>query len=297
MFTGTSRENFLRLLSKKNLLKPFLYLEPSGGLGNQIYSLLFGYIYSKKFHRRLLVNMSFASRNSLKHKFSTVADFQFPSEYDNGNLFLRTSHPLMGKLLHVVSRLSKAVGLPFAAHGTKFADLIKNKNLWLIHGTYCDSDIASMAESLNLPALSEPPSPSASYLRWCAELSDAKTKHLRIHLRLQDIRTFRNGERMLRSNYFNDFLKDHGNKFSKILVFSDEPESVREFIDSKFEVVVVSSDTELTDLEEFCRLQKCNSILASDSTFSFWASVWHTGAGNIYYPARDTFRDDWVSYL
>ena len=120
-----------------------------------------------------------------------------------------------------------------------------------------------------------------------------------VHVRLGDFRTWKNGAFMLDSHYYLENLRLISKRFpySQVWVFSDEPEEAAEMLGSEFELFEVSKNLNLTNAEELVLLSRVDAILASRSTFSWWACYWKETQSNIWYPDLNLCLDGWTFSL
>jgi len=104
---------------------------------------------------------------------------------------------------------------------------------------------------------------------------------------------------MLNSQYYVENLRSIMDRFpdSQVWVFSDEPDQAAEMLGSEFELLEVSKSFNLNNAEELILLSRVDAILASRSTFSWWACYWKEAQINIWYPDLNLCLDGWTFSL
>jgi hypothetical protein len=120
-----------------------------------------------------------------------------------------------------------------------------------------------------------------------------------VHIRLGDFRTWNNGAFMLSKKYYLDNLRTISDRFpeNQVWVFSDEPAKASEMLGDGYELLEISKNFNLTNAEELVLLSRVDAILASRSTFSWWACYWKEIQSNIWYPDRNLCLDGWTHSL
>jgi hypothetical protein len=123
-----------------------------------------------------------------------------------------------------------------------------------------------------------------------------KHKSIAIHMRRGDYLNYKDSFGVLEDNYYLSALEIMLAKsnFEKVYIFSDSPESVLGFkkqIKLDSEIVLPS---ELSTSETLVLISRCDAILTSNSTFSFWAAIL-ADHNQVIYPAP-WFRsaDEWL---
>lgn len=249
------------------------YVHPIGGLGNQLFIIAAGYAYAKKHDKKLIIvpdNWNAGQGNHvISYKDTIFRNFEY------GSLsFTRDVIPLHEKRFNYD-------GLPFT-HG--------NVSL---HGyfqsvKYFEDVKDEFISLLDLPDWDNTP------------LRNQKGSHIPlmgVHIRRGDYMIYENIHYVCHTDYFNYFLRKFENY--NVVGFTDSPAYVlEEFSNFGLQIPIFNSD-----LDSFASMSKCDIIVGSNSTFSWWASL--IGKKTCYFPSKwfadgrehgDIYRKDMITY-
>lgn len=247
------------------------YVHPIGGLGNQLFIIAAGYAYAKKHDKKLIIvpdNWNAGQGNSvISYKDTIFRNFEY------GSLpFTRDVIPLYEKRFNYDE-------LPFthgnvSLHGyfqsLKYFEEVKNEFISLLDfGDITAPNIYSIVR-------------------------------VAFHIRRGDYLKYPNIYYVCKTEYFDHFFDIFAPemiKETKIYVFTDSPEHVKnEF--KMFQYSLVETDS---DVKELAMMSKCDIIVGSNSTFSWWASL--IGGKECHFPSKwfadgrehgDIYRKDMI---
>lgn len=228
------------------------YVNPIGGLGNQLFIIAAGYAYAKKHGKTLIVipdNWFAGQGNSvLSYKDTIFRNFEY------GSLpFTRDVVPLHEKRFNYDE-------LPFY-HG--------NVSL---HGYFQSLKYFEDVQNEFISLLNLPEYDTTSF-------RNQKGSHMPLvafHIRRGDYLIHRTIHHVCDTEYFKYFFKEFED--CNIKIFTDSPQQVlQEFGD----VNIFHSENELLDM---VAMSKCDVIIGSNSTFSWWASL--IGGTRCMFPSK-----------
>lgn len=247
------------------------YVHPIGGLGNQLFIIAAGYAYAKKHGKKLIIvpdNWNAGQGNHvLSYKDTIFRNFEYGS------------FPFTRNVIPVHERRFNYDELPFV-HG--------NVSL---HGyfqslKYFEDVKDEFISLLDLPDWDNTP------------LRNQKGSHMPLvafHIRRGDYLIHRNIHHVCHTDYFNHFLREFENY--NVAGFTDSPAHVLE----EFSNFGLQIPTFNSDLDSFTSMSRCDIIVGSNSTFSWWASL--IGRKNCYFPSKwfadgrehgDIYRKDMI---
>lgn len=243
------------------------YVHPIGGLGNQLFIIATGYAYAKKHNKKLIIvpdNWKAGQGNHvLSYKDTIFRNFEFGS------------FPFTKNVIRVHERRFNYNELPFV-HGSLS-----------LHGyfqslKYFEEVKDEFISLLDLPEV-------------VVEYSDKPL--VAFHIRRGDYLIHRDIHHVCDTKYFNYFFKEFKDRDCNIKVFTDSP---RQVLEEFGEYPFGQSGDELID---FTYMTKCDIIVGSNSTFSWWASL--IGETVSHFPSKwfadgreheDIFRKDMILY-
>lgn len=241
------------------------YIDLMGGVANQIFQVAAGYSYAKKYDKDLVLNPSnwhaTQGNNSLFYRDNLFKNFKYGFTDYNSEMY---SEKRFG--YDPIPYFEDSVAL------NGYFQTLK----------YFENDKDEFISLLNLPFV---------------EISDKKEGKTEVgfHIRRGDYLNFSKRLHVCNTDYFKYFFEKY--KGCDIKVFTDSKQKVQqEFKDYDFQIVKLK-----TDIEELTRMSKCDIIVGSNSTFSWWASligkkecyfpsVWFADLPHDYY--KDIYRED-----
>jgi hypothetical protein len=242
------------------------FIKVEGGLGNQLFQIASGYAYSKKYNKKLYIDISDWSAlqgvNPIKYKDSIFKNFEY----------------------HLYS--------------TPETTKIEEESLIYKELPYHDGDVSLNGyfqsdkyfkdykqEFINLLIL---PNVNSSFI---------KEKNVAFHIRRGDYLINPHIYNVCDTNYFNkqfEAFKDY-----QINVFTDSPDIIcNEFKNQKFNLIISNSE-----LEDLTLMSSHTNIVCSNSSFSWWASLLGKEKENIIVPNKwfnnsenhyDIYRSDFT---
>jgi hypothetical protein len=120
-----------------------------------------------------------------------------------------------------------------------------------------------------------------------------KTKPIAVHVRLGDFRTWHGGSFVLPPEYYAaalEYLRKKGLR-GPVWVFTDE-ENLEPAYMSVLEGPLFIQN--LSDFEQLCLMARCNAIIASKSSFSWWACNWSVFPENVVFPIQNWINQRWI---
>jgi hypothetical protein len=243
------------------------YVNPIGGLGNQLFIIAAGYAYAKKHNKKLIIvpdNWKAGQGNSiLSYKDTLFKNFEYGSP------------PFTRDVITVHERRFNYDELPFV-HGSLS-----------LHGYFQSLKYFEEFKD-EFISLLELPDVDVEYLRGGSQAV------VGFHIRRGDYLIHKNIHYVCDTNFFNYFFDKF--KGEPIKVFTDSPNQVLQEFPQEYHIIHSESD-----IKEFTYMSKCDIIVGSNSTFSWWASL--IGGKTSYFPSKwfadgrehgDIYREDMV---
>ncbi len=229
------------------------YVNICGGVGNQLFQIATGYAYAKKHGKKLIINpynwSASQGTNPLVYKDSIFKNF----EYDKPD----------EKAIPINEKRFNYDELPFYEGSVVLNGYFQSLKYF---EEYKDEFISL----LKLPEVNIPTYPSVVNIAFHIRRGDY-INHAPIHY-------------VCDTNYFNkmfDIFTPEIVKGTKIIVFTDSPEIVlEEFKDKEFTIMKSESD-----IKELAFMSKCDIVVGSNSTFSWWAAL-IGGNDTNYFPSK-----------
>jgi len=258
-------------------MKNFTRVKVIGGIGNQLFVLVFGLAISHKLKTKLIVDDSIIHLGSNKSRKMEVANLMF-----NGfNIEYRRSKfkgffvwhfeliTFLNKILWKFSKLNRSLIFEDSLSKLQFK-FTKGKSF---SGYFQDWFYADYIYESNSSFSFDLVDPSAKYIDLLNKAEQSKPTF--VHVRLGDYLNFPETYTILPEYYFLDSLKYlNVNVNSEIWLFTENFNQSKEFYPELVEKVfkVIDKESGLSDLESFKLLSKATKLVASNSTFSMWAA-------------------------
>ena len=287
-----------------------LFLTLSGGLGNQLHTLAAGYVLSKLNNRNLVLLLPQTSApDSLRKNEKDVTAFDIHDLPDvavstlsrKGGAKQRLKRVILRGVSATSKRLFSRVHLRTIDINTESHDLeITIKDPLFMEDHYENAYFPARARELSFPAKLNLVTKSREFLDLEQSIMNPSRRTIiGVHIRLGDFRTWNGGSYLLETSYYLENLRSISRQFpnSQVWVFSDEPEEAATMLGSEFELMEISKDYDLSNAEELVLLSRTDAILASRSTFSWWACFWKEGQSNIWYPDTALCLAGWTYSL
>lgn len=274
-----------------------LFVTLSGGLGNQLHTLAAGYFLSKLNNRNLVLLLPQTSApDSLRKNEKDVTAFDI---HDLPHVAISTlgrnggaKQGLKRVIIRGVSATSKRF-LPRVHLRTKDLEIeshdleITMQDPVFMEDHYENAYFPVKAREMAFPAKLNLVAKSEDFIDLEQSIDNPTRRTIiGVHIRLGDFRTWNGGSYLLDSSYYVENLRFISRQFpnSQVWVFSDEPEEAATLLGTEFELMEISKKYELSNAEELVLLSRTDVILASKSTFSWWACFWKEVQSNIWYP-------------
>jgi hypothetical protein len=287
-----------------------LFLTLSGGLGNQLHTLAAGYVLSKLNNRNLVLLLPQTSApDSLRKNEKDVTAFDIHDLPDvavstlsrKGGAKQRLKRVILRGVSATSKRLFSRVHLRTKDINTESHDLeITIQDPLFMEDHYENAYFPARARELSFPAKLNLVTKSREFLDLEQSIKNPSRRTIiGVHIRLGDFRTWNGGSQLLETSYYLENLRSISRQFpnSQVWVFSDEPEEAATMLGSEFELKEISKDYDLSNAEELVLLSRTDAILASRSTFSWWACFWKEGQSNIWYPDTALCLAGWTYSL
>jgi hypothetical protein len=250
-------------------MKDNCYVEICGGVGNQLFQLAAGYTYSKRYDKNLIIDYTKWSacqgRDVLSYKDNVFKNFQYSSA-DTNNTIKRYTE--LRYDYDEIPYIEGDVSLLGYFQSLKYFEEYKDEFISLLNFPHID--------------ISKIP---------------GDKKKIAFHIRRGDYLIHSNIHHVCKTDYFNYFFDFFKDKDCQILVFTDSADHVMtEFSGRDFTLVKSSSD-----IKELALMSRCDTIVGSNSSFSWWASL--MGGMYSYFPSKwfadgrphkDIYRDDMI---
>lgn len=244
------------------------YVSPIGGLGNQLFIIAAGYAYAKKHDKKLIINpdnwKAGQGNNVLSYKDTIFKNFEY------GSL------PFTRDVITIHEKRFNYDELPFVPGNVSLHGYLQS----LKYFEEVEDEFVSL---LNLPPV------DVDYMR------GGEPMIVGFHIRRGDYLKHPL-HKICNSTYFNFFFDKF--KDLPIKVFTDSADIVLKEFKQPYNIIHSKSD-----LKELTYMSKCDIIVGSNSTFSWWASL--IGKKTCYFPSKwfadgrehgDIYRKDMMTY-
>lgn len=228
------------------------YVNVIGGVGNQLFQIAAGYAYAKKHGKKLIINPSHWSAGQgtspLIYKDTIFKNFEYGSYYTRD----------------VIGYHEKRFNydeIPYYPGNVSLNGYFQS----LKYFEECKDEFISL---LNLPDV--------------RELNQDK-KNIAFHIRRGDYINHAHIHYVCDTDYFNRLFDKFDVEENKILLFTDSFHTVyKEF--PKYKDMLIYSNWDNGEILELVYMSKCDILVGSNSTFSWWAAL----IGNIvsYFPSK-----------
>jgi len=262
-------------VQKSEKMKNFTKVKAIGGIGNQLFVLVFGLAVSKQLKTKLVIDdslISFGSNKSRRMEIKNLTFKGFNIEFSSNKLFklfFQKPNLVLRKTVWKIFKLNKKV----ISEDTQSAPHFKFKTGQTFSGYFQDWLYVDYVYEQNSSFDFRLNNPSSIYLNLAKDAEQSEP--IFVHVRLGDYLNFPDIYSILPENYFLDSLKHLGlNNNEKIWLFAEDLEQVRKFYPELIKRVdkVIDKKIGLNDIESFKLLCQAAKLVASNSTFSMWAA-------------------------
>lgn len=263
------------MLGNLNPQEKKTYVRMTGGLGNQLFKLMNAFTISKKQNRKLILDISWFSNSSDPRKLVASRDLginYFPSirqfktfQWKSSLLFRRTGQ--------IARRLptSLQIIIGYLTEENMSTFVKKNRAIRFIDGSF--EDISLFPSTDDIHNLLKFPLLEDGWLKEkLREISTSNT--LALHVRRGDYMNLREMYDIVSITYYQNAIKEFELRHGKpvIYLFSDDLKNALEFLDGKIiPDFIVDTPREVTAPEILRLMSNFKGIIASNSTFSWWA--------------------------
>jgi hypothetical protein len=258
-------------------MKNFTKVKVIGGIGNQLFVLVFGLAISDKLKTKLIVDDSIihlGSNKSRKMEIDSLTFNGFNIEYRRSKLNrLSVFHfefiTFLHKMFWKVSKLNRNLIFEDSLSKLQFK-FTKGKSF---SGYFQDWFYADYIHESNSKFSFDLVDPSINYIDLLNRAEQIKP--IFVHVRLGDYLNFPEIYTILPEYYFLDSLKFLNlNDNSEIWLFTENYNQAKKYYPELVEQAdkIINNEGGLSDLESFKLLSKATKLVASNSTFSMWAA-------------------------
>jgi hypothetical protein len=256
-------------------MKKFIKVKAIGGIGNQLFVLVFGLAVSGQLKTKLVIDdslISFGSNKSRRMEIKNLTFKDFNIEFSGKKffkLFFQKPNLVLRKILWKILKLNKKV----IRKENQSASHFKFKTGQTFSGYFQDWFYADYVYEQNSSFDFNLKNPSPIYFNLVKDAEQSKP--IFVHVRLGDYLDFPDTYSILPENYFLDSLKHLGsNNNETTWLFTEDLEQVKKFYPELIKKVdkVIDQSIGLTDIESFKLLCQGAKLVASNSTFSMWAA-------------------------
>ena len=258
-------------------MKNITRVKAIGGIGNQLFVLVFGLAISEKLKTKLIVDDSIIRLGSNKSRRIEIANLLFNGfniEYKSSKFnFLRVRKSsfstFLNKLFWKLSKLNRNLIFEGSLSQSQFK-FTKGKSF---SGYFQDWFYADYIHESNSNFSLDLIDPSIDYMNLLNRVEQSKPTF--VHVRLGDYLNFPEIYTILPEYYFLDSLKYLNlNNNREIWLFTENLDQAKKYYPELVQRVdkVIDKEAGLSDLESFKLLCKATKLVASNSTFSMWAA-------------------------
>jgi hypothetical protein len=254
-----------------------------GGIGNQLFGFFFGALVSKKLQTSLVLDTRLIKFGSNKERRSIFQEINTSSQtfeiIDSSMIneiplkYIDFYRKIYWKLINYFSRTISEQ--EYKSPGFKF-NVNQSYSGYFQNWFYADELIKTVPE-LDLMPLKKS-------IRFSEELELLLIQNpICVHLREGDYLNFPDIYRLIPVEYFEYCLKQELSRNSRrpIWIFTEDASSLKFYSDDFVNLAsrVIDRSVGLTDLESFMLMAKSKTLIATNSTYSLWASwfVWKNG--------------------
>jgi len=268
-------------------------VEIIGGLGNQLFGLAAGLYLARKTSTKLKLNLSQIGIGGTNHGKS-IKDFRIPEEYfletkDNSLKFSfinRVSNKI-ARELPAYKKFRDLVGEIYTANDLGFEEDFEALNQPRYIKGYFQTFVYSDSIKSELRELIELKSGSDWYFNKVTEIE--KDQPIAIHMRRGDYINLKDEFGVLDVQYYAGLVMNlQKNSSNPVWIFTDSPQLVSEEIQGTVlrDATIIEPPIESSPSESMLLISKCNTIVMSNSTFSWWASYLSREGTSIYAPSK-----------
>jgi hypothetical protein len=256
-------------------MKNFTKVRVIGGIGNQLFVLVFGLAISKRLKTRLIADDSlihFGSNKSRKMEISNLVFNEFDIEFKSSKLtklLNQNQNIILNKIIWKFFKLNKRA----ISEDKLSKPLFRFAKGQTYSGYFQDWFYVDYVYEQNSSFDFNLKNSSSIYLNLIKDTEQSKP--IFVHVRLGDYLDFPDIYSILPENYFLDSLNHLGsNNHEKIWLFTEDFEQVEKFYPELVKKVdkVIDQSIGLTDIESFKLLCQGAKLVASNSTYSMWAA-------------------------
>jgi hypothetical protein len=268
-------------------------VEIIGGLGNQLFGFAAGLYLSRKTSTPLKLNLSQIGIGGTNHG-KTITNYQIPDHFFTEsqkvalkpNFINRVSNkiarevPAFKKIRDSINNIYAATDLGYERD---FEELIQPRYLKGYFQTHVYPDYVK-SELRQLLVLK---SGTDWYFNKITEIEEIEP--IAIHIRRGDYLKLSDEFGVLDIQYYVALVSELTKKASRpIWIFTDSPDRVRQEILGTIlnDANIIEPPVESSPNESMLLISKCNTIVMSNSTFSWWASYLSANGTLIYAPSK-----------
>jgi hypothetical protein len=291
-------------------MKPAFIL--SGGLGNQLFIVAAALAYSSSTGRDVFFTRE-EVRRSDKVRNASLKQFGF-----RGQIALEYIKSPNLQLRYFVSRFSRVIGRPLnhGSAGIGFdPNLLTAGDALLIRGHF------QTYRYLEFPLVNDffqgiyAVNPSPQFTALAEEFRQTPT--LAIHIRLGDYKSLSESFGLLSARYYEaagrQAINNTSVKIQNVFIFTDDPDGVNDYVkllDLGLPIKILGRGYGLSDVESLLLMSEAQSLVISNSTFSWWAGMlgnkektviaprkWFRSMEDpdqLYPPAWHLMESDWI---
>jgi hypothetical protein len=226
-------------------------VELQGGLGNQLFGWAAGLSIARKLNRNLALNT-----NNLQYRPYELHNFNLEEEVTSFNQSISRWH-----------RFSRTTQV-FSEKSFRFDPHFTNIDEPVILKGYFQSPKYFESEAELVRRLVALKNPTTEYLKLEADVSQFST--LAIHIRRGDYVGLQNYHGLTSERYFDNAITvaRKVQNFDKTMVFSDDINLAKKIVPSADSFI--SSSELASAAENLILMSKCNGLIGSNSSFSWW---------------------------
>jgi len=277
-----------------------LILQMNGGLGNQLFQYHAGFLYSE-IHKcdlyldfsRSLNDKAIRRRRNLGMDLRGIQEFSLPRGKTLRKNFV-TRLVFSNKFLNLFGSTSLASFIDFSKNGEvgenlKIHDLEQNppsRALTRLKGNFQSYEVLSSA--IDRGSISELELINQSINLKSVVDFLAQGESLALHIRLTDYITQATSS-LINTNYYASAFENatSNREFKHIWIFSDDIKLAKRILPSEIigKVTKFVSEKELSDAESLFLMSKFDSLIISNSTFSYFAAFYGRLGITVYAPS------------
>lgn len=256
-----------------------------GGIGNQLFQYCAALALSIKIKSPLIIDTDLLPNQKTVAKDGVYSWPESISSFRHSGHLVRTNYGLIRRFLTTrLAQIERIMGDLFPRLLNLFsiyANEKRERTEFLLESTrplkinsYCSSPRLFLEiEPIIKSQVSGIKDPSEWYLDMVSYIEEEKP--LAIHVRLGDYKNLAIVYGIQNPEYFSAAIEiaQKMNGVKNILVFSDEPEKARELLAYiNQDIRYINQPNDARDLESLLLMSKCAGLIASNSSFSWWAA-------------------------